>query len=240
MYKRQICGWIDDLMDNYSDVPYNEIGRPIIKYIAEVINKSNVKDKEEVIDILNNLCIYNIKEWLEVPYEISNLQRIITPEILDSKNMIHPLKDDIIKDYKNTSQILKSIPTMSKSELHKLIALFFSYHWADRRYYIKNQLEPIIEEKLNDYPRNEKLALASKLVKWEIKCLARRKWVIYLDEEKKTLVYLGSRTGYYDNNIIKVLNYIPGNRKNTATVKSKSKTFNIPLWQIKNKIQFKK
>ena len=219
-----ICGWLDDLMDNYSDIPYDQIDKPIIKYIAEIINKSNVNNKEEIIDILNNIGIYNIKEWVEVPYEISNLQRIITSEILDSKNMIHPLKDDIIKDYKNTNQVLKNIPMMNESELNKLIALFFSYQWADRRYYIKNQLEPIIEEKLNDYPRNEKLALASKLVKWEIQCLARRKWVIYLDQEKKTLVYIGLSTGYYDNNTIKVLDYTPGNHKNTARVQNKNKT----------------
>jgi hypothetical protein len=41
--------------------------------------------------------------------------------------MIHPLKDDIIKDYKNTNQVLKNIPMMNESELNKLIALFFSY-----------------------------------------------------------------------------------------------------------------
>jgi hypothetical protein len=49
-------------MDNYSDIPYDQIDKPIIKYIAEIINKSNVNNKEEIIDILNNIGIYNIKE----------------------------------------------------------------------------------------------------------------------------------------------------------------------------------
>jgi hypothetical protein len=61
-----------------------------------------------------------------------------------------------------------------------------------------------------------------------------------LDQEKKTLVYIGLSTGYYDNNTIKVLDYTPGNHKNTARVQNKNKTFNVPLWQITSRIKFNK
>jgi hypothetical protein len=129
---------------------------------------------------------------------------------------------------------------MNEDEINNLIATFFVYHWTDRRYYEKNQLEPIIVKQLKNYPTTEKLILATSLVKWEVKCISNREWVIYLDERKNSIIYLGIQRDTRNNEKWTIISYDNREWKNVVKIQWENRTYNTVPWTITKKIQFKK